>query len=400
MKKLCAVLLALVLTLSLSVAAFAATNTATLTVTDDRTYDVYQIFVGDLDESTLSNIKWGKNGTGTTGTAVAKSVLDALVAVSGKSDTEKLAEITKHVNLSSEKFGQVSKTNSLSVPTGYYLLKDVTEDVGTGNEHSAFVVKIVGNTTVTAKAGQVTSEKKVQDVNDTTGETSGWQDSADYDIGDDVPFQLTGTVSAKYDAYTSYFFCFHDTLSDGLTFNEDSVEVYVDGTKITSGYTVVTEGLSDGCTFEVKFDNLKSIAAVKANSVIKVTYTATLNEGAAVGSTGNSNSMKLEYSNNPNDSTETGKTPEDKVTVFTYKLIINKVDDQSTPPDGRRLYPVQESKGRPRYVDGSRQRGQGRCTDHLYLDRSGRRHLQAGGDHHPSRLQHHGGQGVHHHCDP
>lgn len=39
-----------------------------------------------------------------------------------------------------------------------------------------------------AKDLNPTSEKKVMDVNDTEGTKTGWQDSADYDIGDKVPF--------------------------------------------------------------------------------------------------------------------------------------------------------------------------------------------------------------------
>ena len=182
--------------------------------------------------------------------------------------------------------------------------------------------------TVTTKECVPTLEKKVQEKNDSTGTTTGWQDGADYDIGDDVPFKLTGTVSDKYDNYGSYAYTFHDKMSNGLTFNND-VKVYVDGTLITTGYTVVTENLTDTdgnvCTFEVRFENLKNISSVNANSKITVEYTAKLNEKAVIGSAGNPNEARLEYSNNPYGE-GTGKTPWDKVIVFTYKLVANKVD--------------------------------------------------------------------------
>ena len=51
-------------------------------------------------------------------TAVDQTTLDALAAVNGKSDTEKLTEIQKYVKLDSEKFGTVSNGNPLTVPTG------------------------------------------------------------------------------------------------------------------------------------------------------------------------------------------------------------------------------------------------------------------------------------------
>ena len=92
--------------------------------------------------------------------------------------------------------------------------------------------------------------------------------------------------------------------------------------------SVVTEGLTDGCTFEVRFDNLKDIASVKAGSIISVEYTSTLDtDQATVGSAGNKNTSHVTYTNNPNDEQagEGGKTPDDVVIVFTYKTIVNKV---------------------------------------------------------------------------
>ncbi len=348
MKKLLTILLLVTLLLSLTVTAFAdetgsttTGSTATITVNDDRTYDVYQIFTGDLYNGVLSNIKWGKNGKlpdyVEVGNAVSEDILNALEAVNGteKSDSDKLAVIEKYVDLTGTKYGQVSKNSKLeNVPTGYYLLKDVTV-LSDGQERSEYVVKLVADITVTAKAGEVTGEKEVMDTNDSTGNTS-WGSSADYDIGDDVPFILTGKVTDKYAQYETYYFCFEDTLSSGLTFNQNSVEVYVDGTKITTDYVVETTNLGEGdsCTFHVKFEDLKNIkdsdnnALVKANSVITVEYTAKLNENATIGSTGNSNELKITYSNDPNSYSK-GTTPDSKVVVFTYKLITNKVDDDN-----------------------------------------------------------------------
>ena len=333
-KKLASLLMALVMVLGMSVGttvtAFAADTTISAPEGSTRTYDVYQIFTGDLHEGVLSNVKWGKNGTGTEGASVNQATLDALVEVNGESDTIKLAEIEKYVNLNSQVFGTVSDGNPLTVPTGYYLIKD-KGPVSEGETYSLYVVEVAGPTTISPKVSQVTSEKKVKDINDSTGVGSDWQDSADYDIGDKVPFQLKGTVAADYDKYTVYKFVFHDTESAGLTFDKDSVVVKVDNTVIDSGYTVVTEGLNDGCTFEIQFTDLKTIDSVEAGSVITVDYKSRLNENAVIGSTGNTNKMKLEYSNNPNDKQggTTGNTPEDTVVVFSYKTIINKVDGDS-----------------------------------------------------------------------
>lgn len=328
-KKLASLLLALVMVFALATTAFAAKN-ATISAPKEstRTYEVYQIFTGDLHEGVLSNIKWGKNGTGTEGTAVDQTALDALAAVNGKSDTEKLTEIQKYVKLDSEKFGTVSNGNSLTVPTGYYLIKD-TGPVNDGEAYSLYVVQVVGPTTISPKVGTTTSDKKVKDTNDSAANsTTDWQDSADYDIGDAVPFKLSATIAQDYANYThGYKLTFHDKEDAGLTFNASSVKVYVDGEEITSGFTVVTEGLTGGCTFEVRFANLKEITSVEARSIISVEYTSTLNNQAVIGSTGNKNTSHVTYTNNPNDEQagEGGKTPDDVVIVFTYKTIVNKV---------------------------------------------------------------------------
>ena len=328
-KKLASLLLALVMVFALATTAFAAENT-TISAPEGstRTYEVYQIFTGDLHEGVLSNIKWGKNGTGTEETAVDQTTLDALAAVNGKSDTEKLTEIQKYVKLDSEKFGTVSNGNPLTVPTGYYLIKD-NGPVNDGEAYSLYVVQVVGPTTISPKVGTTTSDKKVKDTNDSAANsTTDWQDSADYDIGDAVPFKLSATIAQDYANYThGYKLTFHDKEDAGLIFNKNSVKVYVDGTLITTGYEVVTEGLTDGCTFEVRFANLKDIASVEAGSVISVEYTSTLNNQAVIGSTGNKNTSHVTYTNNPNDEQagENGETPDDVVIVFTDKTIVNKV---------------------------------------------------------------------------
>lgn len=314
----------------------------------NHTYEVYQIFTGDYANGVLSNVKWGKNGTGTEGEAVDADTITALTKVNTGTDAEKLAVIKTYANLnSSNKYGKVSKAQPLNnVPAGYYLIKDTDNSLaGQDDAYTLYVVKVVGNVAITPKSDKPTSQKKVKDANDSTGVTTGWQDSADYDIGDKVPFQLTATIGADYANYKVYKLTFHDTEGTGLTFDSSSVKVYVDNdgaqseTPIdTSNYQVVTEGLQNGCTFEIRFADLKTItgATVQAGSVIRVEYTSTLNQSANIGSQGNPNTMHIEFSNNPNDEQggETGKTPDDTVIVFTYKTVINKKDQDQKPLAG------------------------------------------------------------------
>lgn len=204
--------------------------------------------------------------------------------------------------------------------------------------YTPYIVSVVGNVTIEPKSNEVPKfTKKLKDTNDTTGVITGWQDSADYDIDDKIPFRLQGTVSKDFDSYKTYYYAFHDVEEKGLTFDPSSVKVFVGdeetGTKIdASNYTVVTNP-ADGCTFEIVFDDLKNIPSVTAKSIITVTYESTLNGNAVLGAQGNVNTAKLEYSNNPRGN-GTGTTPWDNVIVFTYKVVVNKVDQDNHPLEG------------------------------------------------------------------
>ncbi|HCV94697.1 MAG TPA: sortase [Faecalibacterium sp.] len=330
-KRMLALLAAFALVLAMAVPAFAdKANLYTISVPagSNHTYQVYQIFTGDYSsDGKLSNIKWGQNsnsrGDGVSiGEKVDENVLNQLAAVAGKSDEDKLAVIEQYANLSENGMDTVSASKSIKVAAGYYLFKDTT----TGISGNTYIAEVVGNVLIKAKNSHVPGfEKKLKDKNDTTdNDFGGWQDVADHDIGDKIPFKLEGTVPADYDAeYTSYYFAFHDEEEAGLTFNKDSVEVYVDDTKITAGFEVETSP-TDRCSFEVVFSDLKAIKDVHAGSKIRVEYTATLNENAVIGGNGNLNKAQLEYSNNPRDKDSRGKTVWDNVVVFTYQVVVNK----------------------------------------------------------------------------
>ncbi len=325
--------------------------TITITpTTSDHTYEAYQIFGGRLSNDTLSDITWGDGITeaGKTALLTEYNVTDVAGLARKLSGFASNSAEVKAFAKKANKYLQnpasakaVGNTATINVTkAGYYLIKDKDNSLGKNDEtYTEFILKVVKNQTVAPKSNKPTSEKKVKDINDSTGTAmTNWQDSADWDIGDKVPFQLKGTVAADYDKYTVYKMTFHDHESKGLTFDKNSVKVYVDGKQITDSttYEVVNEHLEANCTFEVRFADLKQISDVKAGSVITVEYESELNKDAVIGSLGNPNEMHMEFSNNPNDEQggETGKTPVDKVIVFTYKTIINKVNPEGTPLEG------------------------------------------------------------------
>ena len=356
MKKLMAALLAVAMVCAMAIPAFAdgSSSTSTAAVTrytitapkNGHTYEIYQIFTGDYDAlqpSMLANIKWGKNGTGTAGEAVEQTVLDALSAVaSSASDKAKLDVIENYVKLDTTPVAIVTNGSSVEVVGGYYLIKDKDGSLSGSEPYTTYLVSVVGHVTINPKSSAVPEfKKKLKDTNDSTGDTTGWQDSADYDIGDDIPFRLQGTVPEDYDSYKTYYYAFHDVEEKGLTFDPSSVEVHLgdeNGAIIpNTDYKVLTK--KDGttsdteCTFEIVFDDLKKVSGVTADSTITVTYKSQLNDSAVLGAQGNVNKAKLEYSNNPRGN-GTGTTPWDNVIVFTYKVVVNKVDQNRQPLEG------------------------------------------------------------------
>lgn len=361
MKKLMAALLAVAMVCAMAIPAFAdgSSSTSTAAVTkytitapkNGHTYEIYQIFTGDYDAlqpSMLTNIKWGENGTGTVGAAVEQNVLNALSAVaSSASDKAKLDVIENYVKRDTTPVAIVTNGSSVEVVGGYYLIKDKDGSLSGSEPYTTYLVSVVGHVTINPKSSAVPEfNKKLKDTNDSTGEVSRWQDSADYDIGDYIPFRLQGTVPADYDSYSTYYYAFHDKEEAGLTFDPSSVEVFVGdeetGTKITTGYTVDTNP-ADGCTFEIVFDDLKNIPSVTAKSIITVTYKSQLNGNAVLGAQGNVNTAKLEYSNNPRGN-GTGTTPWDNVIVFTYKVVVNKVDQDNNPLVGAQFTLTKKTK--------------------------------------------------------
>ena len=342
MKKLMAALLAVAMVCAMAIPAWAAgtgtgtgtaasaapAGTTTYTITIDNpvgTYEAYQIFSGDLHDGTLSNVVWGSGVTadGQTYFGDAKAKAAAL-----KTDADAkafAAEVGRYLSTTTSGTYDAGKITDLSA--GYYLVKNKAGSVGENATYTSFILAVVKDVKVSPKGDKPTLVKKVKDANDTEGSITDWQDSADYDIGDDVPFKLAAKIANNFDDYKTYKFVFHDEQSAGLTFKPDTVKVTVGGHKLSAGdYTVETTGLNDDCTFHVVIENLKGKTGAAAGADVVVEYKSTLNENAIIGSKGNPNEAYLDYSNNPYDTNGTTTTPKDKVTVFTFKVVANKVD--------------------------------------------------------------------------
>lgn len=379
-------LVAVAATAAMAVAGFAGASTAmaaegdvTITIGSETTpasvgdvYAGYRLF--DETEATVgekTNVAYQKRtnwnhydkvaeaikDVDSSATLTADSKVDDFVAAIGKFDSTKTKRFAENLYKSLKEDGVAADANSaavaagafsttLSGPQGYYLIVQTTAANDAGKTMSAVIVNTAGQegVTVSPKKDTVTVSKKVQEnmdgVNNPASEDN-WGTAADYNIGDYVKFQLTGSLPTDYADYTSYEYTFHDTADQGLTFVNDTthpVKVYAvnDNNKVElkqdtlTGYQVLTSDIN-GETFNVKFADLKKAQAEKTGDTVNITsstqivveYYAQLNENAVLGSNGNQNKVYLQFSNNKYGE-GTGKTEEHKVTVFTFKLEVTK----------------------------------------------------------------------------
>ncbi|MBP3673360.1 MAG: SpaH/EbpB family LPXTG-anchored major pilin [Oscillospiraceae bacterium] len=341
MRKLFAVLLAVMMVMGLATTAFAAT----VDNQTEHSYAAYQVFTGtqSTDSSALGEVKWG---TGVDGEALltdlkkldnfkdctdAASVADVLAGQSDKSqDAKDFANVAaKHLTDTSVTIA--ASATSVDLAAGYYLLVD-TSTVGDGDAMNTALLQVTnkGNVTIEKKYTVPTVEKKIVE-----GTTE--KDASDYGIGDTINYKLTGTLPSNYADYETYKYVFTDTLTAGLTYpaaTAGTAKVYVVNDDTETALTKDTDYTLDykNHVLTVTLSNLRAIttAEITSDSKIVVKYTAKLNSNAVIGSAGNPNTVVLSYSNNPNQTgtgePTTSNTPEDKVLVFTYKLDVDKID--------------------------------------------------------------------------
>ena len=391
-KKLLAALLAVAMVCAMAIPAFAENSEGD--VDSHHTYSAFQIFKGDVEGNNIkdfkiSNVDWGSNIINNSDDFLnklreadhigplftnAKSAQEVLAVISQWHDSDDdsiaFARFVCHYLYSNDAnptYVVRAGSNALTIPeakAGYYLFVDTTDFSKDDSYHSynsflLMVTKGNWNVPITPKAEKPTVEKKVYDNPDGTS-TGGFGSSADHAINEKFQFQLTATLpdstNRAYDYYDKYSVIFHDTLSEGITYDgPDSVVIKSNDITYTitdpSKYTINTDKLDSQNYFEVEIPDVKTCVAgldLNKGATITVTYTAHLNEKASVntagGGTSNINKVYLTYSNNPQDESSIGKTPESTpVYVYTYQLNNTKYHDDDNPNNvlegaGFRLY--------------------------------------------------------------
>lgn len=339
--------------------AFAAEADGSVTinnVADNATeFKGYQIFTADVDnDGNVSNITWAstevqnavelvvkadESYTGKTAQDaadwIAKKVGDEGSSVAFDSTAYKIAAAVNGLNADKTTNNRVAS----GLAHGYWLFVTKADTIGFGEAGTFPIFTVVGSKPVdiTEKTGIPTVEKKI--VSDADSKE---HDAADSQIGQDVTYNLYGTVAENFDKYDTYFYQFSDKISKGLMLQKGA-KVYLyknrtdakgdlaraKGADITAYFKEETpaEAAEDGSkTTTWTCDNLKKVSDVTKDSYIVVSYKAQINKDAVVaGTEGNENTVTLNYSNNPMTG-ERGETQPDTVKDYTYGLKINKVD--------------------------------------------------------------------------
>lgn len=347
MKKFASLMLALVMALALAVPAMAASGTSetlkgTITIDNavaEEEYSIYRIFVLE----SYSGVETGtKPGVGTDITSgifsfrVEEQWKPFFVANPGYVTLDDDGYVTAADGLTEANAADFAKA-ALAWAKQNNITPDATQKdaTETPNEDGTVTLKFSDltlgyylvdstlgtlcslNTTapdavIKEKNEQPTNTKEVEE--DSTGN---WGSKNDADIGQTVNFR--STIIAKEGAEN---YVFHDEMSEGLTFDNTSVKVTLNGEPLTAGYTLVLNP-EDECTFEVVFskefcDNLKD------DDVIVISYSAVLNENAVIADTGNPNTSKLSYGEKNRKETKPSETR-----TYTYEFDLVKINSEN-----------------------------------------------------------------------
>lgn len=348
--------------------AFAADGDNTITITQNANngntkFKAYQIFkAGVVDEDgqkIVSNVDWasGQAKTAVLGVLTAESV----PGINSESTPQEVADylstitystvvkkddllnkialaVEKNVPVDGDAFAAgraFEPKNADNTPnTGYYLF--LTDDTGIGqltenkkNTGTSPIFAVVGGHPVV-----VAEKTSIPTVNKEVREGTTWGKASDSYIGEEVEYRLTGSVASNIDTFTKYEYSFHDHLSVGLEASKDSVNVKIDG-QPTNACTVdlaatkdASGNLTGGQDLTISFSDLKAAATaagvtLTGDSKVVVTYKAKLTDKAEYKGTGNTNEVKLVYSNNPMTE-DTGTSELDKVADYVFGLDVTK----------------------------------------------------------------------------
>lgn len=272
--------------------------------------------------------KIGGNMTGLSGEGLSQAAIEYVNAL-GASDSANVIDFAKKASDWAKKQNILATATVTATASGNSYVATFT-----GLALGYYVVSPEGGSTANRGTDAILANvvKADQNVNlkseyPTIEKTVDGQNHADAQVGDTLNFELKSKVPNMTE-YTTYVFNFVDTLSKGLTLDQNSIKVTIGGSELQKDvdYTVSATG-GNGAATELKIimTDFKTKHGDKAGQEIKVTYSASINEHAVAGQDDAGNSAKLEYSNDPIKG-GTGTSVPSVTHGYTFDFDINKTD--------------------------------------------------------------------------
>ena len=389
-------IIALIMTLALPMSVFADTEKGKITIApqsdslvlkaeDFTAYKLFDLTIKGTGETASYGyepvdgiedfLEWAENELDTNPYGETPTEFrEWLEKATGDDAMKKLKKLTKDLEdskaftaiVTAEQKGKKVEIDGLDY--GYYLVTGKGDVDGQKViAHSSLVNVDKAETEIVLKANAPGMTKTVSDE-----EFGIDKESTDHEltanIGDTVYFRLDTNVP-DMTGYESYTFTIYDTMSKGLTFDEDSLVITLvnpDGKEgenpislaVDTDFTLDKEDVFSGegegkelvgTTITIDFLKMLDYAAKKGWNIV-ITYSATLNEDAALAPQSNTNSVTLEYSNDPyadgsGTTIETETTPEEKVDVYTFEMQIEKIDGNSLDKLAGAVFQVRTEEG-------------------------------------------------------
>ena len=280
------------------------------------------------DEIGESGTKFAKDATGHYNAQAVATYLSTKITgtnqntiVANDNLANKIAKAVKGLTKTAEITPKETKNN---LDPGYWLFVTDPDTIATGHKNATapiFTVLGGGDVTINEKTSLPTIDKKVKRAN------GQWGLSSDSHVGQVVDYKLTGTVSKNIATYDKYSYSFEDQLPASMDLVEDSVKVSIGGVDVTTKFTKEYSNR----LLKLSIENLKAIDGVNADTNVLVEYKTKLNNNAVIGGTGNENTVKLVYSNDPHTNSK-GESKSVGTKNYAFKLKLVKVDKDTNKP--------------------------------------------------------------------
>lgn len=258
---------------------------------------VYFDFVTNIDNKI--NVIPNENCTETNSLTMAKKFVDDGL-LTGKTEDAKASGANEVAALT---------LNS----TGYYLVVASGKMSENGKEVKSVLMMdtvLEAGKNIAIKASAPKLDKNIMKENTPAKANS-------FNVGDSVPFEISVQLTDML-GYSTYCLKITDTLSEGLTAPEaNAITVLANGADLPEGITC--SKAVNGNVITVEIPEAISLKGQK----ITVSYSAVLNKNALTKEY-ETNTVNLEYSNDPYDTSSTDTTPDVIDKVYNFDVIIDK----------------------------------------------------------------------------